>query len=101
LAFYWIILTTIERALPPPLPFEDQHWADFPVNFNDRGTRRVRKYLDKIQFPMLRSQVYVLANTLHNNMQIQITNVELSTLFGHSGGWVQGMIARHSDSAKQ
>jgi hypothetical protein len=39
--------------------------------------------------------VYVLANALGNHMQIQITDVKLSTPFGHSGGWAQGMIARH------
>jgi hypothetical protein len=43
--------------------------------------------------------VYVLANTLRNNMQIQIIDVELSTFFGHSGGWAQEMIARHLHSA--
>jgi hypothetical protein len=32
-------------------------------------------------------------------MQIQITDVELNTLFGHSGGWAEGMIARHLHSA--
>jgi hypothetical protein len=45
--------------------------------------------------------VYVLANTQRNNMQIQITDVELSLLFGHSGGWTQGMIARHLHSANR
>jgi hypothetical protein len=28
-------------------------------------------------------------------MEIQITDAELSQLFRHSGGWAQGMIARH------
>jgi hypothetical protein len=32
-------------------------------------------------------------------MQIQITNVELSTLFSHSGEWAQRMIARCVHSA--
>jgi hypothetical protein len=39
--------------------------------------------------------VYVSANTLRNNIQIQITDVELNTLFGHCGGWAQGMIFWH------
>jgi hypothetical protein len=43
--------------------------------------------------------VYVLENTLRNNTQIQITDVELSTLFGHPGAWAQRMIARHLHSA--
>jgi hypothetical protein len=41
----------------------------------------------------------MLANTLRNNMQIQIIDVELSTFFGHYGGWTQEMITRHLHSA--
>jgi hypothetical protein len=32
-------------------------------------------------------------------MRIQITNVELSTLFSHSSEWAQRMIARYVHSA--
>jgi hypothetical protein len=39
-----------------------------------------------------------LANAPRNNLQIQISGVELSTLFGHSDGWAQGMIAWPLDS---
>jgi hypothetical protein len=31
-------------------------------------------------------------------MQIQITDVELSTPFGHFGGWAEGMVARYLHS---
>jgi hypothetical protein len=60
----------------------------------------VHKYRDEIQFASLRQQVYVLANTLRNNMQIQIIDVELRRLFGHSDRWAQGVIAQHLHSAK-
>jgi hypothetical protein len=43
--------------------------------------------------------VYVLANRLRNNTQTQITDVELSTRFGHSGAWTQRMTVRHLHSA--
>jgi hypothetical protein len=43
--------------------------------------------------------MYILANALRSNMQIQITNVKLSTLFGRSSGRAQGMIAWHLHSA--
>jgi hypothetical protein len=33
--------------------------------------------------------MYVSVIALRNNMQIQITSVELTTFFGHSGGWAQ------------
>jgi hypothetical protein len=59
----------------------------------------VYRYFDEIQFASLRQQVCVLANTLRNNMQIQITDAELSALFGHSGRWPQGMIVRQLNSA--
>jgi F0F1-type ATP synthase membrane subunit c/vacuolar-type H+-ATPase subunit K len=36
---------------------------------------------------------------LRNNMQIQTTGTQIGTLFGYSGGWAQGMIARHLHSA--
>jgi hypothetical protein len=91
-------MTTTDLPVLPP-PFEDLHWADFPGYFNHRSMRRVHIYLDEIQFASLRQQEYILADTLCNNMQIQITYVEISTLFGHSGGWAQGMIARHFHSA--
>jgi hypothetical protein len=63
------------------------HWADFPGYFNDQSIWWVSRHLEEIQFAGLRQQMYVLANTLSSNMQIQITDVELSTLFGRSGGW--------------
>jgi hypothetical protein len=40
-----------------------------------------------------------LTNTLRNNIQIQVTDVELNILPGHSGVWAQGTIARHLHSA--
>jgi hypothetical protein len=59
------------------------------------------RYLNEIQFANLGQQLYVLANTLPDNMQIQITDVELSPLFGHSAGQAQGPAAwglHHADS---
>jgi hypothetical protein len=92
-------MTTTEPPLLPPLPFEDLHCADFPGYFNDQNIQRVHRYLDEIQFASLREQMDVSANTLHNSMQIQTTDAELSILFGHSGGWAQGTIARDVHSA--
>jgi hypothetical protein len=45
----------------------------------------VHRYLDEIQFASPHQQAYGLTNALRNDMQIQITDVELNTLFGHSG----------------
>jgi hypothetical protein len=92
-------MTTTEPPLLPSLPFEDLHWADFPGYFNDRSIRQVHRYLDEIQFAGLHQQIYVFANTLRNNMQIQMTDAELNMLFGHSGGLTQGMMAQHLHSA--
>jgi hypothetical protein len=82
-----ILMTTTETLLVPPLPFKDRYWVHFPGYFDDRSIRRVHRYLDEIEFARLHQQVHVFANTLPSNMQIQITDVQLSTLFGHSGGW--------------
>jgi hypothetical protein len=43
----------------------------------------------------LRHQASVLANTIREDLSIDITNAELSQPFGHSGGWAQGMMARY------
>jgi hypothetical protein len=87
------IMTTTEPPLLAPLPFQDLHWTDFPGCFNGRSIRRVHKYHDEIIFASFPQKMYVLVNMLRNNMQTQITGVELSTLFDHSGGGVQGMIS--------
>jgi hypothetical protein len=39
------------------------------------------------------SSSYVLTNTLRSNMQSQISDLELSTVFGDSDGWAQGMMS--------
>jgi hypothetical protein len=80
-AIHGIIMTTTDPPLLSPPSFEDLHWVDFSSYFNDRSIRRVHRYVGKIQFASLRSSVHVLANTVRNNMQIQITDVELSTFF--------------------
>jgi hypothetical protein len=46
-------------------------------------------------FGSLRHQVSELAGTIRQEISIDITDAEPSRLFGHSGGWAQGMITRH------
>jgi hypothetical protein len=43
----------------------------------------------------LRHRVSVLASVIQEDFSIDATNAELSQLFGHSGGWTQGMMARY------
>jgi hypothetical protein len=43
----------------------------------------------------MRDEVLVLGTSIRRDLSIDITDTELSRLFGHSGGWAQGMIARY------
>jgi hypothetical protein len=74
---------------------EQLHWSDLPDRFSDRIMRRINRYFADIQFQSLRQQVWLLATAIRQEFSIDVTDVELSQLFGHSGGWAQGMIARH------
>jgi hypothetical protein len=47
-----------------------------------------------------RYQVSVLASAIREDLSIGITNAELSQLFGHSGGWAQGMMARYEQEVQ-
>jgi hypothetical protein len=55
----------------------------------------IDRHLDEVQFINFRHKVYVSAKALSNNMQIQISDVESSMFFRHSGGSAQRKIARH------
>jgi hypothetical protein len=51
--------------------------------------------ISKMQFDNLQHEVYVIATSLRNEFQMPITDTELSVLFGHTGGWANGIITRH------
>jgi hypothetical protein len=81
--------------LLPPIPLSNLHWFKLPGLFNERTIRKISRDLASFEIESLREQVFVLAQTIRQDNSINIKDAGLSQLFGHSGGWAQGMIARH------
>jgi hypothetical protein len=84
-----------EHQLLPPVPFDELHWAEFPDRFNNRTVRQLTRSLADISFSSLRHQVYVVSVAIRVEMKVPLTDAELSQLFGHAGGWTQGMISQY------
>ena len=82
-------------SLLPPIPVDQLQWAELPNRFNERSIRRILRELADVEFESLRQEVSDLASFLRADMSIPITDAELSRLFGHAGGWAQGMITKH------
>jgi hypothetical protein len=82
-------------VLLPPIAINQLHWSELPDRFPDRTVRRISRHFADVQFESLRQEVWFLATTLRQELDIDVTDAELSRLFGHSGGWAHGMIARH------
>jgi hypothetical protein len=69
-----------------PVPIDLLHLQDLPDQFDERTLRRIHRLISGIQFDNLRHQVYVIAMSLRNELQMPITDTELGILFGHTGG---------------
>jgi hypothetical protein len=78
-------MATKEDALLPPIPFDELHWSEVTTRLDGRTIRRIHRSLADITFKSLREQVYIMAVTIREDMQTDITDVELSRLFGHLG----------------
>jgi hypothetical protein len=77
----------------PAVPLDQLRSREFPDRFTDQTVCRICRGLADVEFVTLRHQVSVLASAIREDLSIDITNTELSQLFGHSGGWTQGMMA--------
>jgi hypothetical protein len=65
----------------------------FPMLFQRPKSTKLHRPLDEAQFANLHQHYSVLVNRLRDNMQIEISGVELCQPFGHSGGWAQETMA--------
>jgi hypothetical protein len=79
----------------PPAPIDLLHWQDLPDQFYERTLRRIHRLTSEMQFDNLRHQVYIIATSLRNELQMPITDTKLGVLFGHTGGWANGRITLH------
>ena len=84
-----------ETQLLPPIPLDDLHWTELSERLDERTLRRILRFCANKEFESLRHEVYVMATTIRTEFAIDVTDVELSCLFGHKGGWAQGMISRY------
>jgi hypothetical protein len=88
----------------PPVPTDLLHWQDLTHQFDEWTLRRIHWLISEVQFDNLRHQVYVMAASLRNELQLPITDIELGVLFGHMRGWATRMITQHlqhlTDSAR-
>jgi hypothetical protein len=82
-------------GLLPPLPLEHLQWTELSTLFSPRSIRHISRTLADVEFESLRQQVAELAMFFREGRKTAITDLQLSVLFGHRGGWASGMIARH------
>jgi hypothetical protein len=88
-------MATKEDALLPTIPFDELHWSEVTTRLDERTIRRIHRSLTEITLESLREQVDRMAAPIREDMRTDITDVELSRLFGHLGGWSQSMISRY------
>jgi hypothetical protein len=79
----------------PPLSIDLLHWQDLPDQFDERTFHRIHRLISEMQFDNLQHQVYDMAMSLRNELQMTITDTELGVLFRHTGGWANGIITLH------
>jgi hypothetical protein len=84
-----------DESLLPRIPLAEIHWYEVPGRFDDRTIRRIERFLAETEFTSLREKVYVTATVIREDMDLALTEVEFSCLFGRLGGWSQSMISRY------
>jgi hypothetical protein len=79
----------------PPVPFNFLYWQDLRNQFDERTLHRIHRFISEIQFDNLRYQVYVIATSLRNELQMPITDTGERVLCGHPGGLVNARTTWH------
>jgi hypothetical protein len=71
--------------LLPPLPVDTLAWQILPDTFSARTTRLISRHIADLYCDSLREQVYKISEILANELQISVTDAELSSIFGLKG----------------
>jgi hypothetical protein len=78
--------------LPPPLPVDELAWQILSDRFSARTTRLIPRHIADLHCDSLREQAYKISEILANELQIPVTDAELSSIFGRKGSWSRDMI---------
>jgi hypothetical protein len=71
--------------LLPPLPVDELAWQILPDKFSARIIRLISRHITDLHCDSLREQVYKISEILANELQISVTDAELSSIFGLKG----------------
>jgi len=89
---------TSASTLLPPVSFEGLNLQVLSGVLAERDVRRLRRIMADERFDSLRHQVFVLARVLRIDMAVDLTDADLSAVFGKSGSWSRGMIENYKKS---
>jgi hypothetical protein len=79
----------------PPLSVDELAWKILLDKLSARATRLISRHIADLHCDSLREQVYKISEIPANELQISVTNAELSSIFGRKGSWSRGMILEY------
>jgi hypothetical protein len=82
-------------GLLPPLPVDELAWQILLDKFLARTTRLISRHIADLHCDSLSEQVYKISEILAEELQISVTDAELSSIFGRKGSWSRGMICEY------
>jgi hypothetical protein len=78
-------ISRFPSTLLPPIYCETMAWQILPDKFPSRSIRLLSDHLPDLHCQSLHKQVYSTSELLANDLQISVTDAELSSLFGRKG----------------
>jgi hypothetical protein len=79
------VRVTSSSTLFPLLSFEELSWKILPTKFPVRTIQLLLQQIADLHFDSRREQVYKISERLAHDMQIAVTDAELSSTFGRKG----------------
>jgi hypothetical protein len=81
--------------LLPSLPVDEFAWQILPDKFSARTARSISRHIADLHYDSLREQAYKISEILANELQIYVTDTELSSIFGRKPSWSRSMICEY------
>jgi hypothetical protein len=78
--------------LLPPLPVDELAWQILLDKFAARATGLISRHIAGLHCDSLREQIYKVSGILANELQISVTDAELSSILGRKDSWPRDMI---------
>jgi hypothetical protein len=79
----------------PPLPVDELAWQTLPERFSARTTGLISRHIEDLHCDSLCEKVCKISEFLANELQISVTDAELSSIFDRKGSWSRGMICEY------